>query len=101
VVDKFPDFITVVTSDETIFVPNLRLQVYPNPTSESVNFLLEGHSFDKMTLRIFDLYGKLVDYHLYSGNQFTWYRNQLQSGMYVYLLESEGKVINSGKLIIR
>ena len=101
VVDKFPDFITVVTSAEEVFVPGLNVRVYPNPATEAVTFDLEGQEFETLTLRVFDLQGRLADQHRYSGHQFTWSRNQLQAGMYVYRLESEGKLINSGKFLIR
>lgn len=101
VVQKFPDFITVLTSAKETFMPGLQVKAYPNPAVESVTFELEGPGFDAVALRVLDLNGRLVDQHLFSGHQFTWSRNGLPSGMYLYRLESRGKLINSGKFIIR
>lgn len=101
VVDQFPDFITVITSAKEVFVPGVRVNVYPNPSSESVTFDVEGQDFRKLHLSVFDLDGKLVKRQAYSGNQFTLFRDQLPSGMYVYRLTAEGKLIHTGKFIIR
>ncbi|MBK7477993.1 MAG: T9SS type A sorting domain-containing protein [Haliscomenobacter sp.] len=101
VVDQFPDFITVITSSKEVFQPGVRVKVYPNPSSESVTFDVEGPSFRKLHLSVFDLDGKLVKRQVYSGNQFTLFSDQLPSGMYVYRLEAEGKLINTGKFIFR
>ena len=101
VVDQFPDFITVITSAKEVFVPGVRVKVYPNPSSESVTFDVEGQDFRKLHLSVFDLDGKLVKRQAYSGNQFTLFRDQLSSGMYVYRLEAEGKLIDTGKFIVR
>ncbi len=101
VVDQFPDFITVITSSKEVFQPGVRVNLYPNPSSESVTFDVEGQSFKKLQLSVFDLDGKLVKRQAYNGNQFTLFRDQLPSGMYVYRLEAEGKLINTGKFIVR
>ena len=62
---------------------------------------MEGQDFRKLHLSVFDLDGKLVKRQVYSGNQFTLFSDQLPSGMYVYRLEAEGKLINTGKFIFR
>lgn len=101
VVDKFPDFITVVTSAKEVFLPGVQVKVYPNPAPESVTFDVEGKMFREMQLRIFTLDGRVVQQQRFSGNSFVWNRNQLPGGTYLYRLEAEGKLINTGKLILR
>ena len=93
------NFVTVNT--QKVFLPNLAVETFPNPFEEMVQFKVEGKEFNSIQLNIFDLTGKLIRTSSHSQNQFSFYRNQLLSGMYIYTLEGDGAMISSGKITIR
>lgn len=101
VVDKFPDFVEVISNTNQVFIPGVKINVRPNPFIESTTFEIEGQNFKEVNFSIFDMTGRLLYTTKFNGNQYV-YRNQLLTpGMYVYKMESEGQLINSGKLLVR
>lgn len=104
VIGSYPDFIEFepLTNVDEPFVEGVNVKIYPNPFADGAMIEISGKNFGAVTLRIYDLQGKLVESHQYSGNKFMYYRNRkLPSGTYVYRLESEGQLINNGKLLVR
>jgi uncharacterized repeat protein (TIGR01451 family) len=102
VINKFPDFVTVLTSTKETFFPGARVNAYPNPAPGTVTFEVEGLPFQDLRLRIFSADGRMVQQQEFGGNQFIWNRNALAPGLYLYRLEtSSGKLINTGKIILR
>ena len=93
------NFITVNT--QKLFLPNLAVRTFPNPFEEEVNFEIEGQQFQSIQLNVFDLTGRLIRTSTHTGNQFSFSRNQLLSGMYVYTLVGDGAMISSGKIMVR
>jgi hypothetical protein len=100
-VGVFPDFVQVITSSKEVFVEGVSVDVYPNPFSESVTIQLKGRQYDQLQMSIYDLKGQLVRHEVYNSSFILIHRNELTAGMYVYKLESGGKLINSGKLLVR
>jgi len=79
------------------------LEVYPNPSSGPVTFNISLPTDSKVVLDIFSITGKKI-YSLFEGNLLKGQSAilmdyKLSSGIYIYRLQSEGK-IKSGKLII-
>lgn len=104
VIGEFPDFIEFqpLTNIDEPFMEGVEINIYPNPLINGATFELKGKEFGEVVLTIFDLDGRLVESYRHLGNKFMYYRNhQLPSGMYLYRLESEGQLINSGKLLVR
>ncbi len=99
VIGQFPDFITVDV-DQPV-VPGLKIKVSPNPFEEVAKIEVEGHTFNELTLRIFDSVGRQVSVQKFSGNHIMYYRNQMIAGLYFFRLESEGQLLGSGKLLVR
>jgi hypothetical protein len=99
-VDKFPDFL-VITSNKDVFVPGVTVDVFPNPFSEMVTLEIKGRLYKKVQMSIFDMSGRLVQTQSFDSNFLYVYRNQLAAGLYSYKLESEGQLINTGKLVVR
>lgn len=93
------NFISVNT--QKVFLPNLAIQIFPNPFEEMIQFKLEGVEFQSIQLNVFDLTGKLIRTSNHRENQFSFYRNQLLSGMYIYTLEADGAMISSGKITVK
>ncbi len=98
-VGQFPSYIT--TDVEKVFYPGVKINVYPNPFIDSTVFDIEGYDFKEVILNVFDSSGRLLHTSRHTGNQIMYYRNALPSGLYFFRLESEGKPISSGKLLVR
>ena len=93
------NFISVNT--QKIFLPNLAVHTFPNPFRDVVQFEVEGANFQLIQMNLYDLTGRLIRTTTHSENQFSFYRNQLLSGMYFYTLSGDGKIISSGKLSVK
>src|SRR5690606_10072531 len=75
--------------------------VYPNPSSEDVNILLELENESIAQFIVYDYTGKTISTHqLSSGNNHIDV-SQLQSSIYFYQIIIDGKVKKSDKLIIQ
>lgn len=104
VIGEYPGFVKFdpLTDIDEPYMEGVEINIYPNPFTNGTTFELKGKEFGELVLTIFDLDGKLVESRRHLGNKFMYYRNhQLPSGMYLYRLESEGQLINSGKLLVR
>ena len=77
------------------------IKVYPNPFEKQSTIEIVGKTYHHLELRIYDLTGKLVQQQSSTGNQFTIQRQQLEAGMYLYQLEGDQELLNTGKLIVR
>ena len=58
-----------------------------------------GSNFNQVTLTLFDLMGRKIRKESFSGNEIQFDRDNLPSGTYIYTLETEGRLLNSGKII--
>jgi hypothetical protein len=100
-VGPFPQFITV-SADEPGFVPGVKINVFPNPFVESAVFEVEGVELKEAELLIYDSNGRVVERKVFFGNRLEYHhKNRLTSGVYFYLLKSEGRLLNSGKITVR
>ncbi len=98
--DEEEGCITVDSHEPTI--PGLEIKVYPNPFKETVTIeISEGYENEEVIFSLFDVTGRLVRSQQFIGNKYDFYRNQLPSGLYIFKLESEGKQIGSGKMLVR
>ncbi len=100
-IGTFPQFITVST-DEPEFVPGVKINVFPNPFVESAVFEVEGMEVKEAELLMYDGNGRVVERKVFFGNRLEYHhKNRLMSGVYFYLLRSEGRLLNSGKITVR
>jgi hypothetical protein len=79
----------------------VKIKVSPNPFFESTSFEITGTVFDAVEFSVYDVTGKLVRTDRFRGNNYDFYRRSLPGGMYLYQMRSEGRVIATGKIIIR
>lgn len=77
------------------------IKVSPNPFFESTSFEITGTVFDVVEFRLFDVAGRLIRTDRFRGNNYDFYRRSLPGGLYLYRMESEGKIIATGKVVIR
>ena len=93
------NFIAVKT--EWVSFPNLAVKVYPNPSRDVVHFEVDGHDFETIELKLFDLRGSLI-YSATSPNElFIFQGKDIPAGVYAYSLSSHGALLSTGKLIIK
>lgn len=92
----------VLISVQTIYEKDIEVQVFPNPFREMATLRVVGKDYPQLDLLIFDVSGRLMQQKSSStSNEVQFYRQDLPAGVYFYRLESEGKWLNSGKLIIQ
>lgn len=94
------DFIVISDVDEPT-TTGFRVSAYPNPFASAIQFEIKEIEFKKLTLSVFDINGQLVRREDASGNQILLNRGSLPSGTYPYRLEGDGRLIHTGKVIVR
>jgi hypothetical protein len=78
---------------------NAHFWVYPNPTTEKINFTIDLAFTDNSQLSIFNAQGKLVRYEIIK-NEFNEFDVQdLPNGCYSYQLKDDDAVITKGKFL--
>lgn len=75
------------------------IKVYPNPFDISAQFILEGKILEHAVLELTDVYGKQISKYESENNKFTVFRNEMPSGMYLYVIKQYGTIIVSGKIV--
>lgn len=78
---------------------NAHFWVYPNPTTEKINFTIDPAFTDNSELSIFNAQGKLVRYEIIK-NEFNEFNVQdLPNGYYSYQLKDDDALITKGKFL--
>lgn len=80
---------------------NTRVNVFPNPAKELVHFEILDETIRTGQVKLYDALGRLVQENSFEQSLFTIAPNNLQAGIYFYMLEVEGNPYNKGKLILR
>ena len=91
--------LTVTSVDETL--ANIRLNMYPNPTSEVLNIEL-GNNESDIDLQLFDMSGKLVHSAKIEANQTKYVvpMNTVATGNYMVQMQSaDGKFNTTHKVV--
>ena len=92
----------VLTSNTQQLSEDLRIQLYPNPTTDMI-YLDVNNTFSKqLTLKLYTNNGELVYKKPISGTGKMNNINisNLPRGQYIYVVEQESKILDSGKLIL-
>ena len=96
----------IVTALVDVNEPNQKasVKVYPNPFIDYATFVLSDTDFSVNEEKIFEVYnlaGQLVNRSLFTGNEYTFQRNNLTDNIYIFKINSHDlKKIASGKLFI-
>ncbi len=90
-----------IISDINNPVPGVTINVYPNPFFESTTFEIKGIESEEFSFKVYDLFGRLMRSDRFRGAKYDFYRHHLPAGLYVYQIEMEGQLINSGKITVR
>ncbi len=80
---------------------NIKISAYPNPFSAWTQFKVTGfQATTPLQLELYDILGKRVYSTTMENNQLLLHRPDLTSGMYLYKVRDQAKIIGTGKLII-
>jgi hypothetical protein len=100
-VGQFPQFL-VVSIENPELPAGVEINVFPNPFREAAVFEVKGMELKEAELTIFDANGRIVERLEFFGNRLEYQpKNRMSSGAYFYLLKSEGRLISSGKILVR
>ena len=76
--------------------------MFPNPFEESATVLVGTEALDQFTVKVYNLAGQVLHSKSYENtNQATIYRNNLTPGIYMYQIEQNGQILNTGKVVIK
>lgn len=94
--------INIVSGSVNVATPKLQVKVMPNPMKNGAWIRLEGQEEQGLvTLRLFDVSGRMVKQVHGMENEIWLERSDLMSGMYFFNMEKEGIWQASGKIIVQ
>lgn len=92
------DFILVDIGEITL--PDVSINVYPNPFSQRAVFELDGTVGKGLEFSLFSPTGQLLREGSFRDNQYILERNGLQAGIYFYAIRQDGALLNKGKVVV-
>jgi hypothetical protein len=100
------DFITVdLWGDPNRATENARppaFKVFPNPADETATFVLtENTNMQQPVFSIFDAFGKLIRSSQVKNGRHQFQRGNLAAGVYFFKIENEGRLIGSGRIVLK
>lgn len=95
--DKF-----VTISIDEVFDEQLDVLIYPNPFTHSTTIEVQGKEYEELNLGIYDLTGReIMRKKVYYNNKIQLSKGNMHPGIYIYKLEGDKKLINTGKIIVQ
>lgn len=95
------DFVEIILDTQEPITAMPKVSVFPNPFADATTILVEETGLSQLTLSIFDLTGRQVRRDQFAGNQVQVNRGNLSAGTYMFRIESQGRLVGSGKIIVR
>lgn len=97
----------IITALQTISpIPNVEIKVYPNPFNAEATIEVLG--LDKITplsissnFMLFDALGRQIRSEKFEGNQFLFERQELPTGIYFFKIENGGRLVGTGKFLVK
>jgi len=81
----------------TSFNNEAKIQVYPNPSSSYINFVMD--EFDRGYLEIYSMEGKKIDNHNLKDGINTIHVGNLPKGIYFYKIYTDKTMLGTGKFV--
>ncbi|MCP4442995.1 MAG: T9SS type A sorting domain-containing protein [Aureispira sp.] len=99
----------VITGTEEVLIEDVEVKVYPNPFTAQATLEVEGGDYQSLELTIYDITGREVAQYqtgigkdaMHSVSTIQIQRNNLPQGVYIYRLQGDDILINTGKIIIK
>jgi hypothetical protein len=96
------NFVPLVLTIEDIYEESIEVTAFPNPFNYSTTIKVEGKEYGELELSVFDITGRMMTKRQStSSNQIQLSRGNLQAGIYFYELKGDGKLLNTGKLLVQ
>lgn len=95
------NFITIMLDVEELQASNTDVKVYPNPFTDVTTIELGGERYETVELTVVDLAGKEVKRVVGNDNKIELSRAGLQSGVYLYTLRTDNRLIHTGKIVVQ
>ena len=84
-------------------IPNVEIKVYPNPFNAEATIEIQG--FDPLSktsnFQLFDALGRQIRSEKFEGNQFLFERQELPTGIYFFKIENGGRLVGTGKFLVK
>lgn len=94
------EYVTVQV--DQVFSSSLEVNVAPNPFDYRTTITVSGAEYEELSIMLFDLSGRLVRQSTAnSGNSIELLKGQLNTGMYIYKLLGDGRMISTGKVVVK
>ena len=80
--------------------PEITFSLSPNPFTQSTQITL-NQTYQNITLEVYDIQGKLMMHQEYADRDIIQLeRNCLNNGMYFLKLTLDGKIVETGKIVV-
>jgi hypothetical protein len=80
---------------------NRNVSVFPNPIATKATVSISGTLNEKFTFVVFDMIGnKVREYNNLSAGSFTFDREGLQNGVYIYEVRGNDNSVKNGKIVL-
>jgi len=86
---------------EALSYAEVGIKLYPNPFESYAWLELSQKLEGKLTFELYNLIGEVVNAETFTGDKHRIDKGSLSSGVYLYAVHLDGKIIGSGKLMIR
>lgn len=77
------------------------IQAYPNPFDHSTTIVVEGAEQGPLEFVLMDITGRIIKRQPMNGNRLQVYKNDIPTGVYLYQIQSDQKLVGTGKLMVR
>jgi uncharacterized repeat protein (TIGR01451 family) len=94
-------WVQVVSGSLEVSELGVQVAVFPNPFYETATVELDGWQGRGGTFVLFDMNGRAVLQKEFIGEKITLERGEIPAGIYFFKIENEGKIIGSGKVVVR
>jgi hypothetical protein len=96
------NFVPLILTIEDLYEEHINVTAFPNPFDYSTTIKVEGKEYNELELSVFDVSGRVMtEKKISSSNQIQLSKGNLQTGIYFYKLKGDGKLLNTGKLLVQ
>lgn len=89
------------TGTQQVFLPNLLVEISPNPVSGESNLDLKGFPFHQGLLEVFDMSGRLTATVIFQNSPVQIFASQFQPGHYFYKTSLDGQLAATGHFLVK
>lgn len=95
------DFVEIINGTHQIFLPEVKVNFYPNPFVETATIAVEGMKTQQLTLRIYTQSGQLIKTEQMNTAPYTFHRHNMSQGLYFFEILADGVLLSNGKMVMK